>query len=68
MRSSHRIRPISKSIVRDALVGSVAWTRPPVSLDKIHESTVPNARRPARAAARAPGTRRSSHSIFVLEK
>ena len=51
---------MSKSIVREALVRSVAWR--PVSLKTSQESTVP------KTAPRASGTLRSSHSIFVPEK
>ena len=49
------------SIVRDALVKSVACTRPSVSFQTSHESTVPNA---------SPSGLRSrrSHSSFVAEK
>src|SRR6266480_3862857 len=57
-----------KSMVRDALLGSVTCTRPPVRFHTSHESTVPNASLPAFALARAPGTLRSSHSSFVPEK
>ncbi len=55
-------------MVRDALLGSVTCTRPPVRFHTSHESTVPNASLPAFALARAPGTLRSSHSSFVPEK
>src|SRR6266566_151449 len=56
------------NIVRDALLGSVTCTRPPVKFQTSHESTVPNASLPAFALARAPGTLRSIHSSFVPEK
>src|SRR5205807_8681732 len=56
------------SIVRDALLGSVTCTRPPVRFHTSHESTVPKASLPAFAFARAPGTLRSSHSSLVPEK
>src|SRR2546423_12752681 len=56
------------SIVRDALLGSVTCTRPPVRFHTSHESTVPNASFPAFALARAPATFRSNHSRFVPEK
>ncbi len=55
-------------MVRDALLGSVTCTRPPVRFHTSQESTVPNASLPALALARAPGTLRSSHSSFVPEK
>src|SRR3989440_8214132 len=57
-----------KSIVRDALLGSVTCTRPPVRFHTSHESTVPNASLPAFALARAPRTLRSIHSSFVPQK
>ena len=59
---------MSNSKVRDALVTSVACTVPPVSRHSRNVSTVPNASRPARAAARAPSTWSSSHAILVPEK
>ena len=54
--------------VREALVTSVACTRPPVSFHTSHASTVPNAS--ARSSARrvASGTASSSQRIFVPEK
>ena len=48
---------MSKSIVREALVWSVAWR--PVSLKSSQESIVP------KTARSAPSTLRSSHSILV---
>src|SRR5205823_9833806 len=57
-----------KSMVRDALLGSVTCTRPPVKFHTSHESTVPNANLPAFALARAPGTLRRIHSSLVAEK
>ena len=45
-----------KSIVREALLTSVTWHRPFVSFHRSHESTVPNASRPASARERASGT------------
>src|SRR5438309_6084402 len=63
-----------KSIVRDALLGSVTCTRPPpppappVRFHTSHESTVPNASLPAFALERAPGTWRRIHCSFVPEK
>jgi hypothetical protein len=58
---------VSKSIVREALVGSVAWTRPPVRCHTSQLSTVPAASSPRSARARTPGSA-SSHSSFVAEK
>src|SRR3989454_8457230 len=57
-----------KSIVRDALLGSVTCTRPPVKFHTSHESTVPNASLSALALPPAPGTLRRIHSSFVPEK
>ncbi len=51
---------MSNSIVREALVRSVAWR--PVSLNTSHESIVP------KTASRAASTLRSSHSTLVPEK
>ena len=51
---------MSKSIVREALVWSVAWR--PVSLKSSQESIVP------KTARSAPSALRSSHSILVAEK
>src|SRR2546427_9705599 len=56
------------SIVRDALLGSVTCTRPPVRFHTSHESTVPKASLPAFARARAPGTLRRIHSSLGPEK
>ena len=50
------------SSVRDAFVSSVTWTRPPVSFQTSHESTVPN------ASGSSVSTCWSSHSSFVAEK
>ena len=51
-------RPVwmSKSSVREALVASVACTRPPVSRQSRKLSTVPKASSPRSARARAPAT------------
>jgi hypothetical protein len=54
--------------VREALLASVAWTRPPVSFQTSQLSTVPKASSPRSARARAPGTWSSSHASFVAEK
>ena len=67
-RASHAISWMLKSIVREAFVRSVTWTRPPVSFQRIHESTVPNSRRPCSAFLRASGTLSKIHLIFVAEK
>ena len=53
------------SIVRDAFETSVAWTAPPVSRHRSHESTVPNgeaagAPRPSRAGSTRASWRRST--------
>src|SRR5213595_1992916 len=66
--AGNTVRGTPNSIVRDALLGSVTCTRPPVRFHTSHESTVPNASLPAFALARAPGTLRSSHSSLVPEK
>ena len=50
-----------KSIVREALETSVMWVCPSVRFQTSQESTVPKARRPARALARAPFVLSSSH-------
>src|SRR5690606_40546349 len=57
-----------KSIVRDALVTSVTCSLPPVSFQISQESTVPKARSPASARARAPWTLSRIHLILVPEK
>lgn len=56
-----------KSMVRLALVGSVAWTSPWVRFQISHESTVPNANSPASARSRAPGTVSKIQAIFEAE-
>ncbi len=56
------------SIVREALLTSVTWRRPPVSFQTSQESIVPAARRPAAAFFRAPGTWSSSQRSFEPEK
>ena len=55
-------------MVREALLTSVTCTRPPVSCQTSHESTVPNASLPSAAFARAPGTLSRIHAILVPEK
>ena len=59
---------MSKSMVREALVTSVAWTAPPVSFHSSQASTVPNRISPRRAFSRAPSTWSSTHLILVAEK
>jgi len=54
--------------VREALVASVAWIRPPVSFQSSQLSGVPKATRPARAARVIAGECRSSQAILVPEK
>ena len=54
---------MSSSMVRDAFVRSVAWTRPPVSFHTSHESTVPKA-----SSEEGTSVRASSHSSLVAEK
>ena len=66
--SSHSCRWMSKSMVREAFVASVAWTRPPVRRQSRKQSTVPNASSPAAARRRASGTLSSSHAILLAEK
>ena len=57
-----------KSIVREALVTSVAWTLPPVRFQISQESTVPKRSRPAWALRRAPGTFSRIQWILVALK
>ncbi len=54
--------------MRDAFVGSVACTAPPVSFQMSHVSIVPKASFPAFAAPRAPFTFSSTHPTWVPEK
>ncbi len=56
-----------KSMVREALVGSVAWLAPPVSFDRTQVSVVPKARRPRLARSLRP-PRSRIHSALVAEK
>jgi hypothetical protein len=56
------------SRLREALVASVACTRPPVSCHSSQLSMVPKASSPASARRRAPGTWSSSHTILEPEK
>ena len=57
-----------KSMVRLALVTSVAWTAPPVSAHRSQLSTVPKARFPASACSRAPGTLSRIQRTLLAEK
>ena len=59
---------MSKSSVRDAFDGSVANTRPPVSFQISHVSTVPKQSSPASARACAPSTASRMKRTFVPEK
>jgi hypothetical protein len=56
---------MSNSIVRDALLTSVACTRPPVSFHSSQLSMVPKASSPCAAAMCAPFTWSSSQRILV---
>ena len=59
---------MSYRAVRDALVASVRWQRPPVSRHMSHESTVPKASSPARARATPWGTASRIQRSLVAEK
>ena len=59
---------MSSRQVREALVASVACTRPPVSRHSRNESIVPKASSPRSARWRAPGTRSRIQAILVAEK
>jgi hypothetical protein len=59
---------MSYKSVRDALLYSVACTRPPVNLWMSQLSIVPNANSPFAALSRAPATSSSSHFTLVPEK
>ena len=61
---SHCRAPMSNSMVRPALVASVAWTRPPVRFHTIQLSTVPRAT--SGPAVTPPSV--SIHSSFEAEK
>ena len=58
----------SNSMVREALLGSVLCTAPPVSCHTSQVSTVPKASSPRSAIWRAPGTWSSSQDSLVPEK
>ena len=66
--ASHSSRRMSKQSVRDAFDGSVAWTRPPVSCQRSHVSTVPKASSPRAARSERSGRLASSQAILVPEK
>ena len=53
-RRPSRASRVEQRSVRDAFVSSVAWTRPPVSFQTSHESTVPNASPCAGCVAQQP--------------
>src|SRR5687768_6089591 len=63
----HRRSLMSYSSVREALVGSVAWTFPPVSFQISQLSIVPAHKRPLRATKAISG-RLSRYSSLVAEK
>ena len=56
------------SSVRLALLGSVTCSRPPLSRQMSHESTVPKRISPRRACWRSPSRESSRCLIFVPEK
>ena len=56
------------TIVREALVASVAWTLPPVRRHNRNVSIVPKASSPRLAAAFAPATLSRIHAILEPEK
>ena len=58
----------SNSMVREALLGSVLCTAPPVSCHTSQVSTVPKASSPRSAIWRAPGAWSSSQDSLVPEK
>ncbi len=67
--SSSQVRRLrSNSIVREALVTSVACSRPPLRRHKRKLSIVPNAISPARARSPRPGIVSSSQRILDAEK
>jgi hypothetical protein len=59
---------MSNNIVRDALLTSVACTRPCVSFHSSQVSMVPKASSPRAAASRAAGTVSSNQRSLVAEK
>ena len=65
---SQRSSWMSNSIVRLALVTSVACTLRPVRFQMSQLSTVPKSRRPSSARARASSVLSSSHLILLAEK
>ena len=66
--SSQRCSMMLNMSVRPALVGSVAWTLPPVRRDSRKQSIVPNASSPRSARARAPDTLSRIQASLVPEK
>ncbi len=66
--SAHSNRRRSSSRVRDALLKSVTWRRPPVRRHTRKLSMVPARRRPLRSRSLAPGRFASNHSSFVALK
>ena len=66
--SLHSAVAMSHSRVREALVASVACTRPPVSRQSRKLSMVPNASSPRSARARAPATWSSTQASVEAEK
>jgi hypothetical protein len=69
--SSHCNVSRSISMVRDALVTSVACTPPlgpPVRFHSVHVSVLPNSRSPASARSRAPSTLSRIQRILGPEK
>ena len=68
MRSSQSTLARFRQSVREALLTSVAWTRPRVNFHKSHVSTVPKASWPRAARRRASGAWSRIHAIFVPEK
>ena len=54
--------------VREALVASVACTRPPLSFHNSQQSMVPKASSPRPARSRAPSMLSSSQASLVPEK
>jgi hypothetical protein len=59
---------MSRSIVREAFVTSVACTRPPVRRQSRKQSIVPKASSPRAARSRAPGISSSIQASLVPEK
>ena len=66
--SSHWLLWMLNSMVRAALLTSVACTAPPLSCHINQLSTVPNANSPRAAMSRAPATLFKIHCNLVAEK